>query len=177
MLQLEIIETGALISETGYYQMHPNVAFGQPLTNAILDDAYATWPESIVHARIFVPTVARSLAHAMLRIGSWEQENTLIETPFEYDGVSYLASPWLINDLSSWREQPELPEGFTWAGIDGIERPMSSEQLSDFLSAVQSFMSQRDAPIISSAAAMRIWANEQTDFSVLDNFSPESWRE
>lgn len=177
MLQLEIIATGALIGELTYYQMHPNVAFGQPLTDAVLDEAYAMWPGSIVHARLFVPTVTRSLANALLRIGAWEQDNTLIETPFEYDGVSYLASPWLINDLSSWRELPELPEGFAWAGVDGIERPMSSEQLSAFLSAVQSFVSQRDAPIISSAVQMRIWASEQTDFSVLDSFSPESWRE
>lgn len=36
MQQIEIIETGAILTERDFYDMHPTTAFPQPLTDAVL---------------------------------------------------------------------------------------------------------------------------------------------
>lgn len=165
-MQIEIIETGEVISEREFYDLHPTTAFPQPLTDEVLEGFGAC---------IFTPPVdvetLRSAARDQIEKWRDQQENAGIT-------FTYAAREWDGGLIVRQRLQPvvslpALPPGFFWTDHDNNDVPATLAELQGLSEAHEVALVTRGFEIHTRQRAMKAEVAEM-DAEQLQSFTP-SW--
>lgn len=103
MQQIEIIETGAILTERDFYDMHPTIGFPQPLTDGVLAD---------FGARIVVPQAPEPPSQFERDKARYTKRAAAKDGLLAYmaaDNMSRVrAEVWTVSDLASLMSDPAL---------------------------------------------------------------------
>lgn len=163
-MQIEIIETGEVISEREFYDLHPTTAFPQPLTDDVLSDFGAC---------IFTPPAdveaLRSAARAQIEQWRDQQENAGIT--FMHDGRAWDGGPIVRQRLQPVVSLPALPPGFFWTDRDNNDVPLTLSELRGLSAAHEVALVTRGFEIHARQRAMKA-AVAEMDAEQLQSFAP-----
>ncbi len=116
MQQIEIIETGAILTERDFYDMHPTVGFPQPLTDDVLAD---------FGARIVVPPRDRDalVGGARAAIEQWRDAQERASMVFQHAGRSWDGGLAVRARMQPLVALGAVPAGFFWTDADNNDVP------------------------------------------------------
>ena len=159
MQQIQIINTGAVLTERDFYEMHPTTAFPQPLTDNVLAD---------FGARLHVPEVPMEERRA----AAWERIKNERDRR-KYLGVK-VGAHWFHSDDPSRIQQLALammgaaiPSGMMWKTLTTTPPPVFVEMTPALAQGIFTATAASDAAIFAAAETHRV-AMEASD-------TPESY--
>ena len=148
MQQVQIINTGAVLTEHDFYEMHPTIGFPQPLTDEVLSDFGAC---------IFTPPAdveaLRSAARAQIEQWRDQQENAGIT--FMHDGRAWDGGLIVRQRLQPVVSLPALPPGFFWTDRDNNDVPLTLSELRELSAAHEVALVTRGFEIHARQRAMK----------------------
>lgn len=163
-MQIEIIETGEVISESEFYDLHPTTAFPQPLTDEVLLDfgACVFTPPADVEA-------LRSAARA--QIEQWRDQQEHEGLTFTHDGRAWDGGLIVRQRLQPVVSLPALPPGFFWTDRDNNDVPLTLSELRELSAAHEVALVTRGFEIHARQRAMKAEVADM-DAEQLQAFAP-----
>eukprot|EP01034_Spumella_vulgaris_P002276 gene2276-2959_t len=127
-MQIEVIETGQVLSESDFYDRHPCVVFPRPLTDEVLHD---------FGARLHVPPldVDALRTAARVQIEQWRDTQEQAGLVFAHDGRAWDGGLIVRQRLQPVVSLQALPTGFFWTDHDNHDASMTLQQLRDLSAA------------------------------------------
>lgn len=180
--RVQVVETGEIVDVQSWFNRHPNVNFGQPLTDAVLLEAHQTWPDTIMLARIFVPTLEWARGVATNAAHRWE-EGTIqwSSTTFEWNGITWNCATDTETYFLSWNAwdievNGPWPEWFGWQDVNWVEHLMTQAEYLAFAAKHAEVLEELLAPIRARKLQMLAWVQSCTDIQTLEDFSGYYWQ-
>lgn len=163
-MMLELIKTGAVLTEADFYDLHPTIGFPQPLT----DEALARFG-----ARVFTPPMdveaLRSAARA--QIEKWRDQQEHEGLTFTHDGRAWDGGLIVRQRLQPVVSLPALPPGFFWTDHDNNDVPVTLSELRELSAAHEVALVTRGFEIHARQRAMKT-AVADMDAEQLQVFAP-----
>lgn len=165
-MQVKILKTKAVVTVSDFYEMHPTVAFPQPLTNDILETfgAILVEPEEDIEALKLSTRV---------EIEQWRDRQEREGIVFVFNGRAWDGGVKVRERLQPVLSLKELPEGFFWTDHENNDVPMSVEELKLLSSAHEVALVQKGFEIHARQRQMKAEISNMT-VQELKVFSP-SW--
>lgn len=163
-MQIEIIETGNVLTEAEFYDLHPTTAFPQPLT----DDALADFSARLFDEPVDVDAL-RSAARA--QIEQWRDQQEHEGITFTHDGRAWDGGLIVRQRLQPVVSLPALPPGFFWTDHDNNDVPVTLSELRELSAAHEVALVTRGFEIHARQRAMKA-AVAGMDAEQLQVFAP-----
>lgn len=163
-MQIEIIGSGTLVAERDFYEMHPTVAFPQPLTDEVLAD---------FGARIVpVPADVDALrVKAVASIEQWRDIEERAGITFWHEGRVWDGGLIVRQRLQPVVSLSSLPPGFFWTDHDNNDVSVTLSELRDLSAAHEVALVTRGFEIHARQRALKT-AVAEMDAEQLQAFAP-----
>lgn len=162
--QIQLIESGEVITQTDFFNEHPTIAFPQPLT----DEALAGFGARLVVAAVDVGAL-RSAARA--QIEQWRDQQEHEGLTFTHDGRAWDGGLIVRQRLQPVVSLPALPPGFFWTDHDNNDVPLTLSELRELSAAHEVALVTRGFEIHARQRAMKA-AVAEMDAEQLQAFAP-----
>ncbi len=123
-MQIELVATGALMSELDWYESNPTVSFAWPLTDEVLRNAHRAFPD-IPLARVFASPPDREalMSQARAAVEQWREAQERASMRFEHAGRSWDGGLAVRSRMRPPAELGAVPVGFFWTDADNNDVP------------------------------------------------------
>ncbi len=164
MQQIQIISTGAVLTASDFYELHPTTAFPSPLTDDVLAD---------FDARVFVKPVDVEILRGSARaqIEQWRDQQEHEGLTFTHDGRAWDGGLIVRQRLQPVVSLPALPPGFFWTDHDNNDVPVTLSELRELSAAHEVALVTRGFEIHARQRAMKT-AVAEMDAEQLQAFAP-----
>lgn len=164
MQQIQIISTGAVLTASDFYELHPTTAFPSPLTDEVLADFGARLFDEPVDVEAL-----RSSARA--QIEQWRDQQEREGITFMHDGRAWDGGLIVRQRLQPVVILPALPPGFFWTDHDNNDVPVTLSELRELSAAHEVALVTRGFEIHARQRAMKT-AVAEMDAEQLQAFAP-----
>ena len=163
-MMIELIKTGAVLTEADFYDLHHTTAFPQPLTDEVLADFGARLFDEPVDVEAL-----RSAARA--QIEKWRDQQEHEGLTFTHDGRAWDGGLIVRQRLQPVVSLPALPPGFFWTDRDNNDVPLTLSDLRELSAAHEVALVTRGFEIHARQRAMKT-AVAEMDAEQLQAFAP-----